>query len=509
MDTTPNPRRWWALGALALGVLVLGLDTTVLNVALPSMATGLGADNSDLQWIVDGYTVVFAAGLVPAGLLGDRFGRKKLILVGLALFGGASLLGALAGSVPTVVAARALMGVGAALVMPLSMSILPSVFPAEERGRAVGVWAAATAVGLPLGPILGGVLLEHFWWGSVFLFNIPVVAVALVACALWTPESRDPRAKPIDVPVSVLLAGGLGVLVYGTIEASQRGWLDPVVLGLIGAGLAVIAAVVVRETRHRAPMIDFTLFGNRNFLWGSIAAVVPSFVMTGVLFVVPQRLASVDGQGALGTGVRLLPLMGGLLVASLTADKLVVRLGHRAVLPAGLALLGAGVLLGATGSASDGYGSTALWLTVTGLGLGLSLVPAMGAVLATLAPERAGVGSGLMQTLRQVAGALGVAVLGSVLAAAYTDRLDATGPAEDSVAGAVEVARRTGDAGLLADARDAFVHGMDLVLLTCGLLSIAAAVVIALFLPGRRPAAEEAAAPAATPGAETAKVSAG
>lgn len=486
MNETPDPRRWWALGALVLGVLVLGFDMTILNVALPTMATELGADTGDLQWIVDAYTVVFAALLLPAGLLGDRYGRRTLLLTGLGLFGAASLLGTLAGSVGWVVAARALMGIGAALVMPLSLSILPSLFPPRERSRAIAVWAASMALGMPLGPILGGLLLQHFWWGSIFLLNVPFVVLAGVACALLVPESRDPGAGRIDAVASACAAVGLAVLVFGVIEAPRRGWADPVVLLLMAAGVLLLVTLVLRETRARQPMIDFGLFRDRHFLWGSVATVVPSFVMGGVLFVLPQRLASVDGHDALGTGLRLVPLMGGLLVAAILSVRLVPRLGFRTVIPIGLVLLGAAALLGATGDAGDGYGDTALWLTLAGFGLGLSLVPGTDAVLATIAPERAGVGSALLQSMRQVGGALGIALLGSVLAAAYTDRLDATGPASDSVASAVTIAETRGDTGLLADARDAFVHGMDLVLLVCGVVALAVAVLVAVFLPGRR-----------------------
>lgn len=498
-STTPDPRRWWALGALVLGVLVLGFDMTILNVALPTMATELGADTGDLQWIVDAYTIVFAALLLPAGLLGDRFGRKRMILIGLTLFGAASLLGTFADSVGMVIAARALMGVGAALIMPLSMSILPSLFPTHERSRAISLWAAGMALGMPLGPILGGLLLQHFWWGSVFLLNVPFVALAAVACALLLPESRDPHAGRIDVPASAFGAVGLSVLVFGVIEAPRRGWGDPVVLVLIAAGVLLVTALVLRETRARAPMIDFGLFRDRHFLWGTTAAVVPSFVMGGVLFVLPQRFASVDGFDALGTGVRLVPLMGGLLVAAILSDRLVPRLGFRVVIPTGLTLLGAAVLLGSTGKASDGYGEIALWLTLAGFGLGLSLVPATDAVMATIAPERAGVGSALVQSMRQVGGALGIALLGSLLAASYSDHLGATGPADDSVAAAVEIGERTNDAALLADARSAFVSGMDLVLVVCGVVAIAVALLVAAFLPGRKSEAAAAAGAAKAP----------
>jgi hypothetical protein len=317
------------------------------------------------------------------------------------------------------------------------------------------------------------------------LLNVPFVLIAGLACAVMLPESRDPHAGRIDVPASAFGAVGLAVLVFGVIEAPRRGWGDPVVLVLMAAGVVLLAALVLRETRARAPMIDFGLFRDRHFLWGAVAAVVPSFVMGGVLFVLPQRFASVDGVDALGTGLRLVPLMGGLLVAAILSDRIVPRLGFRVVIPVGLTLLGAAALLGATGRTSDGYGDIAVWLTLSGFGLGLSLVPATDAVLATIAPDRAGVGSALLQSMRQVGAALGIALLGSLLAAAYADHLDATGPAEDSVATATAVAKRTHDTALLADAQSAFVHGMNAVLLVCGVVSVLVAALVAVYLPGR------------------------
>ncbi|MFF7248028.1 MFS transporter [Embleya sp. NPDC008237] len=495
-DGPPDPRRWWALGALVVGLLVIGLDTTIVNVAMPTMSEQLGASTGDLQWIADSYIVVFAALMLPAGLIGDRYDRRLFLLVGLAIFGVGSVVGALVGSVEGVIAARALMGVGGAFVMPLSLSILPSLFPAAERGKAISVWAASTALGIPLGPILGGLLLEHFWWGSVFLINIPMVGLALLVCGFLLPVSRSADAPKVDVTVTVLVVAGLTTLIFALIEAPEWGWADARVLALFGAAALLIASVAVRESRARHPMIDFGLFRDRNFLWGTVAALVPSFAMAGVLFVVPQRFQGVDGHDAFGTGLRLLPLLGGLFVTALASDRLVPRLGYKVVIPTGLFVLAGGLLTGASGSVHDGYARTAAWLAVSGLGLGLSMVPAMDAVMANLTPERAGMGSALVQTLRQVAGALGVAILGSVLASAYLDRIDTSGrpdgvadTARDSIGGAVAAAGRSGDPALLDSARDAFVHGMDLSLLICGLASSAVAIAVAVFLP-RRTAAD-------------------
>ncbi|MYV97602.1 MFS transporter [Streptomyces sp. SID3343] len=489
----PDPRRWWALGALVIGLLVVGLDTTIINVAMPTMSDQLGATTGDLQWIADSYIVVFAAGMLPAGLIGDRYGRRRFLLVGLGVFAAGSVVGALVGSVGGVIAARALMGVGGAFIMPLSLSILPSLFPPAERAKAISIWAASTALGIPLGPILGGWLLEHFWWGSVFLINIPVVALALLVCGFLLPTSRTTSDAPrIDVGVIGCAVAGLTLLVFAVIEAPDRGWGDPRVLVMFAAGALLVAGVVLREVRAQRPMIDFGLFRDRNFLWATIATLIPSFAMAGVLFLVPQRFQGVDGYNAFGTGLRLLPMLLGLFVTSLASNRLAPRFGHKVVIPAGLFVLGGGLLMGATGSADDGYGWTAAWLTVTGLGVGLSLVPSMDAVMANLAPERTGMGSALVQTLRQVAGAFGVAILGSVLASAYVDRIDTSGrsaqvadTARDSLGGAVKVATHTGDGTLLDSAHAAFVHGMDVALLICAGSALVVGVAVAIFLPRR------------------------
>ncbi|MGW1993070.1 MFS transporter [Embleya sp. NPDC001921] len=499
----PDPRRWWALGALVVGLLVVGLDTTIINVAMPTMSEQLGASTGDLQWIADSYVVVFAALMLPAGLIGDRYGRRRFLLVGLAIFGVGSVVGTLVGSVEGVIAARALMGIGGAFIMPLSLSILPSLFPAAERGKAISVWAASTALGIPLGPILGGLLLEHFWWGSVFLINIPMVGLALLVCGFLLPVSRSADAPKVDITVTVLVVAGLTTLIFALIEAPEWGWGDARVLTLFGAAALLIASLVVREARARRPMIDLGLFRDRNFRWATVAALVPSFAISGVLFLVPQRFQGVDGHNAFGTGLRLLPLLGGLFVASLASSKLAARFGYKVVIPSGLFVLGGGLLLGATGSVHDGYGWTACWLTVTGLGLGLSLVPSMDAVMANLAPERTGMGSALVQTLRQVAGALGVAILGSVLASAYVDRIDTAGrpgpvadAARDSIGGAAKVSAHGADPALLDSAREAFVHGMNLSLLICGVSALVLGVAVATFLPRR---IADAPAPAASP----------
>src|SRR6266542_21369 len=403
--------------------------------------------------MVDAYVLVFAGLLLPMGALGDRFGRKRLILVGLVLFGAASVLATYAGSTGPLIAARAIMGIGAAVLTPIAAAVLPVIFPPQERAKAISFFAIGMGVGVPLGPIIGGYLLKHFWWGSVFLVNVPVVVVALVAVMLLVPESKDPAPPRIDVVGGLLSTAGLVSFVYGVIEAPSRGWTAPVVLTTIGSGLLLIAAFVAWERRTAQPMIDLTLFARPRFLWGTVAMTVASFGLFGLLFVLPQYLQAVQGNDALGPGVRLLPMMAGLIVGARTSEKLGSRFGARVPVAGGLLVIAGGLAVGALTTVDSGYGFAALWLSIVGAGVGLTLAPAMDAVLGELPPERAGSGTALTMTLRQVGGALGVARLGS--------------PA------------------LLADARGAYVHAMSVVLLVCVAITVLGGVLAARFLPAR------------------------
>ncbi|WP_018653041.1 MFS transporter [Actinomadura flavalba] len=467
-------RRWWGLAALSLAVLALGFDLTILNVALTTLSTDLDASTSALQWIVDAYVLVFAALLLPAGMLGDRYGRRRLLLAGLAVFGAASLGGAYATGTGGVIAARAAMGVGAAILVPMSMSLLTVLFPPAERTRAVAVWSASMAIGLPFGPLLGGWLLEHFWWGSVFLVNVPVALLAAVAAVAFLPASRDTAAPPLDVPGALLSAAGLAALVFGVIEAPVRGWGDPLVLGTLAGAVVVLAGFVRWERRRDRPLVDLALFGDALFRRPVITAVWATLMMAGLLFVLPQYLQAVRGHGTLATGVRMIPMLAGLLVGSAVTERLTRRLGRDAVMAAGLAVVAAGFGLGTLSAPGSGDAFTAAWLAVAGIGFGLALIPAMDGVLARLPDGRTGSGSGLVQALRQTGAALGVAGLGSVLSAVYRDRVDG-----DAIGADVARAVRTGDAELLAAARDAYTTGMAVVLGGCALASAALAALLA------------------------------
>jgi EmrB/QacA subfamily drug resistance transporter len=490
----PSQARWWALGALVLGTVAIGLDSTVLSVALPTLARDLDADTASLQWFTTAYLLVMAAALLPAGMLGDRFGRKRMLIGALALFGVASVFCAYAATTGQLIAARAALGLGAAVIMPLSTAVLAVLFNDEERPRALTVWVTANALGIPLGPLVGGWLLDNFWWGSVFLINVPLVLAGIVAMTLWVPESHGDRARKFD-PIGVLLsAAGLVAVTYGIIEAGSRGWTDARSLGILAGGLVALAAFVVWQRRARAPLVDLALFRSRGFTWGAILSTLASFGFFGLLFALPQLFQAVGGHDALGTGLRLLPVIGGLMVGARIADRLVGRLGAKIVTAFGLALLAAGLFVGATTGPHDGYGYVAVWITLAGLGLGFSMPPAMNAALGALTVERSGVGSGLLQAMRQVGGAIGVAVLGTVLNSGYRDQVDVSGlPAatadavRDSASAGVAVADRLGDAGLLESIRAAFTHGMDLSLVAAAAVALLAAVLALLFLPARAP----------------------
>ncbi|MCW2864887.1 MAG: putative integral rane protein [Actinoallomurus sp.] len=494
--TSLGARRWWVLGALVVILLAVSLDLTALNVALPTLSTELRASTGALQWIVASYTLVSAALLIPAGLLGDRYGRKKVLLGGITVFLLASVLATWVSSPGALIAARTLMGVGSAVITPLAMSVMLVVFPKEEQPKALAAWAGASLLGLPLGPIIGGYLLDHFWWGSIFFINIPVSVVALVLGLILIPESRSAVAPRPDYTGLLLSTGGLAGVVYGAIQEEEFGWGDVRVWGVMTAGAVALAAFVAWTRRARRPLVDLDLFRDRRFTGGAVPATLLTFALFGVLFVTPQYFQGVLGADALGSGLRLLPLIGGLLVTSKLSPRLVARVGAALVIAGGGVIMAAGMVLGAFSTVDTGYGMAATWLTVTGLGMGLVLPASMTAAMGALSAERAGVGSALLMTIRLVGGAFGAAVLGSLLSAGYRGRVDVTGlpsaaaaAARDKVGGGLQIARESHDAGLLRSARSAFVHGMDLTLVAGAGIMIVAALLAVVLLP-RRHAAE-------------------
>lgn len=507
-DVTHSARRWWALLAISASVLVVGLDLTVLNLALPTMAVSLHATTGDLQWIADSYSLVLAALILPAGLFGDRYGRKRLLIVALVVFGFSSLACAYAGSTGALIAARAVLGIGAAAIFPLSLSVLPVLFAPGEQRKAIAMMSAATMLSFPIGPIVGGYLLSHFWWGSVFLINVPVVAIALTAVTLLLPESRSARRPRIDVAGMLVSSAGLIALTYGFIKAGQNGWSDATALAALAAGALVLVLFVLLERmvarRGGQPLVDLPLFKSPGFRWGTILVTLVSFAMFGMFFALPQYFQAVRGADALGSGLRLLPMIGGMLVGMVGGTRLQsprsgseTVVGPRAVVTAGYLAMAVAMGLGAFTTLASSTGYTLLWVSLGGLGLGLVMPAAMTVALGALSAERSGAGSALISAMRQVGSTIGVAVLGTVISNSYSSGVASVAAAlpsaaaaaiRSSVSGGVTVAEKLGDLALLNPVRTAFVHGMDIMLWTCGGIAVACALLALSFLPRRVPA---------------------
>jgi EmrB/QacA subfamily drug resistance transporter len=476
--------------------VVIGVDGTVLSLALPTLATDLHASTAELQWFIDAYLLVLGAMMLPAGLLGDRFGRKRLLLAALVLFGIGSLACAYASSSGQLIAARALLGLAAAFVLPLSLSVLPVLFAEHERQRALAIVAGSAVASYPLGPIVGGWLLNNFWWGSVFLINVPVIGLALLAVTFFMPESRSATRPHLDLVGVLLSTAGLVALTYGVIKAGADGWGNRSAVTYMAAGTLVLVGFVGWERRlarsgTRQPLVDLGLFRSRSFSWGTVLSTLLSFSLIGLLFAAPQYFRAVLGVDAMGAGLRLLPMIGGMVVGLAGGDRISKLTGPKVAVVIGLAVAAAGLILGAFTGTGSGTGFAATWLAVSGIGTGIALPPAIDAALSRLTGERSGVGSALITAIRQIGGTFGVAVLGSVLNSAYRNRLHLAGlpnqasdAIRDNVAAGVAVARQAGSADLLAMVQAAFIHGMDVLLACSGGIAAVAAVLALVFLPG-------------------------
>ncbi|MFJ1645382.1 MFS transporter [Streptomyces sp. NPDC088258] len=496
-------RRWAILGVLMFSLLIVVLDNSILNVAVKTIAapapTGIGATQSELEWAINSYTLVFAGLLFTSGLLGDRIGRKKVLLFGIAVFGIGSGLAALSGSPGELIAYRALMGFGAAFVMPATLAVLMNVFERDEQPKAIGIWAGSVGLGIAIGPITGGVLLEHFWWGSVFLINVPVAVVAVIAMALLVPDSRDPRPGRLD-PLGVALSVvGLVLLVYGIIRGGELAdFTDATVLAPLLGGVVVLVVFVWHEKRSSHPALDVSYFKKPAFSAAVAAIALVFFALMGVTFFSAFYLQSVRGYSALQSGLLILPLAAAQLIFAPRARLVVDRFGARAVCTAGLVLVAAGL-------AAFGFfdATTPVWVLCVvffaqGTGMAHIMPPVTVAVMQALPREKAGSGSAINNTFRQVGGALGVAVLGSVLSATYRGRIDghlgavpaaARDAAGESIEATLGVARKLGPAGdpLAGAAYDAFLDAMHLTAYCSAAIALLGAVVVAVFLPGRPP----------------------
>jgi EmrB/QacA subfamily drug resistance transporter len=489
-------RRWFALVGVSLAVLAIGLDGTILSVALPTLATALHAGESDLEWFSSGYLLVLAAAVLPAGLIGDRFGRKKTLLVSLALFGVGSAACAFASDAAAFLAARLLLGQAGAGVVVMALSAITVLFDREERPKAVGVFAASNFIALPLGPILGGWLLSHFWWGTLFLLNVPVVILGLIVGWLLIPESRSENKRGLDFVGVLASAGGLVAITAGMIEAGQNGWTNDWALILMSAGAVLLATFIFWERRVGAqggdPLIDPALFESASFTWGAILAAIGGLAMIGVIFTMPQFFQGVLGVDAQASGLRLLPLIGGLILGAVPASRLAARIGDRITLAGGFFLLAGGFLLGSLTDATSSVWFVVVWMAIVGIGAGVATATATSAALSRIGADESGIGSAVVQAIQKVGAPLGTTVFGSVLSAVYLSHLTALGlpsavadEAHRSIFAGVAIAERTGPAALLTSVRSAFVTGMDTAFLVCAGVGIVGAILAVVFIPRR------------------------
>jgi EmrB/QacA subfamily drug resistance transporter len=500
----PYRRRWWTLVVLSVSLLIIIIDDSIINVAVPTLQRGLGASATGLQWIVDAYIVVFAGLLLTMGALGDRFGRKRFLQLGLVVFAGASVLGAYAGSTTQLILARALMGVGGALIMPSTLSVITDVFPRTERVKAIGIWTGFASLGIPLGPIVGGWLLEQYWWGSVFLLNVPIALAALVAGWVLVPESRHPAPPRPDLPGLGLSVAALTTLVFGIIEAPASGWTSAKVAGSLAAALVTGTAFVLREARAREPMLDLRLFRNPRLSWGTAAMTLAGLAIGGLAFMLTQYLQFVQGYTPLQAGLRFLPIAIGFGIASPITQRLAPRIGTTKTVAAAL---GGGALLFASLSLIGP--ATSYWLVgpallLFGLGIGAAFVPSTDAVMAAVPGENAGLGSAINDSGRQVGAALGIGVLGALANAGYRSGIggavsslspDLAAAAKRSVGAALQISAEVGGpagASLRRAASAAFMDGFGLAMLAGAVLLAAGAAAVLRWLPSRDIAAQPA-----------------
>lgn len=505
-EGTSHPQRWRILGVLVVGLLVTSVDHTILNVALPELALDLSPTAAQLQWAVDAYTLVFASALLLAGALGDRFGRRSALLAGLLLFAGGSTVAATAASVSAVITGRAVMGLGAALIMPATLSILVNVFgDPRERARAIAIWAGASGAGIALGPVLGGLLMSRFSWASVFWINVPLLLVAVLAVRHLVPQSRDEGAGRLDPVRALLSAAAITSVTYAVIEAPASGWTASSTLGLLAAAAGTAAAFVAWELRRTDPVLDLRLFRSASFTAASLSLTLLFFAMSGAMFLQAQYLQFVLGYSPLSAGAALVPAAVGILLGTGAGAHLGDRLDARFAVAAGTLTGGAGLALQALLADGGAYLPTGVGLLLFGLGAGLAMPAATDSVMAAVPTARAGVGSAVNDTTREVGAALGVAVVGSVAAGVYTPRMQAQTEAsglptamaaavQDNLGAAMAVSEGLGIRGaqLAQAAQDAFVTSMGDAFWVASGVALWAAVIAVVHMPRRPGTADQA-----------------
>ena len=500
-----NPRRWWALAIIDLCLLAITMDNTILNVALPTISRQLGASGAQLQWMVDAYIVVFAGLLLTSGTLGDRLGRRKLLLAGLGVFGVASAATMLVTTPDQLILLRGVMGLGGALLMPATLSLITNLFSEKERPRAVATWAAVSGVGMVLGPIVGGAILENFNWNVIFMINVPIVLVGVIGTLMFIPESRDEHPDGLDPIGAVLSIAGLATLVFGIIEAPGAGWTATETLLRVGAGVGLIAAFGLWELHNRAPMFDIRLFARPGFGPTSFAETVAHFALVGGTFALTQYLQFVWGQRPLQAGISMLPVAFGVIIGSVVATKLLPRIGAKYLIVAGMAGISISLLLISRLAVDSPYIWFGAVLAFMSLGMGLAMAPATDSIMGAVDKARAGVGSATNDTTRELGSALGVAIFGSIISSGYRDALATrlaslpggvaglpagVGAAvRDSIGSAsVAVGHLPGATGtaVLSAARESFVSGMSTATTIGALVVAAGAVILVIWMPNRQ-----------------------
>ena len=492
-DPDIHERRWWILAVLCLSLVVVVAGNASLNVALPTLVRELDATQTQLQWLVDAYALVFAGLLLPFGALGDRYGRKGALQIGLVIFSVAAVLASGADDATQVIVLRAAMGIGAALVMPATLSLLSAAFPPRERPRAIAIWAGFAGAGGAIGMLASGLLLEHFWWGSIFLVNLPVVALSLVVGARILPTSRDSQRRPLDPLGSVLSVVGLGSMLYAIIEGPSLGWTSTEVVGGFVVGALGLGAFGWWERRTEHPMLELSWFRDARFASGAATITLAFFAMFGVFFLLTQYLQFVLGYSPLGAGIASLPMAVMMVLTAPRSAAVVVRFGPRRTATTGLLILATGLFGMTLLTPTTPYVAIAVILVTTGLGTGLVMPPATGQIMSALPIDKAGVGSAVNDTVREVGGATGVAVLGSVMAVAYRGGLTevlagvpaaARGAAESSVAAALELVQRAPDpAAAEAVVKAAFTDAIGTAFLVACLATVVNAALVWRFGP--------------------------
>ena len=492
-----HPRRWWILAVLCLSLFMVVVDNTIVNVALPTLSTDLGASITSLQWIVDSYTLVFSALLLAFGYFGDRYGRALALRLGLIIFGITSVLAAVSTSTAGLIGARALMGIGAALVFPATLAIIINVFTdTRERAAAIGIWSGITGLAVAAGPVTGGFLLEHFWWGSLFLVNVPIVIVALVLGRILIPDSRDPQSGRFDRLGVLLSVAAVGMVIWSIIEGPHRGWSSPEVALTGTLGAIGIAVFVLYEARLAHPLLDVRLFRNARFSAASVAIAAAFFGLFGFIFLITQYMQLVLGYSPLEAGLRTVPFAVVTGVLSPAAIALMHRFGTKLVVASGLALMSTGFVMASGLQADSAYfGPVLAAMVVMAAGLGLTTSPATEAIMGALPPAKAGVGSAVNDTTRELGGTLGVALVGSVFASLYAPAVRETVvglPADlldlvsESVGAAVVIAPQVpGGEAMLTAAREAFMVGFSAGSWVAAAATALGALAAVIWLPSR------------------------